>query len=576
MFLGCEKTLESPERRPYEDDGPVINTSIDASKRLTGGGGFTSPGVYPISAESKTQIKINNLDGNNVYLIHVNESGAILDDKDTKIVSTWEKSDSSAGETNLAPAGEKAEYMAEGIGPDEVKPVRYDFEDAINFKPLLRARERVGGNAVSRAHNLLPSASLVDTDSFYVNISYKNFWIRRETGAKDWYQLPATLRAKNENCFVWVADENFDFDIIGNDSDNKMSNAQAVEFANKFSLIYQKETALFGYEYGGGPDGDGGVDRLKPVQILAYDIGEDFKPEQSGGVVGYFWLKDEYTEEELAGMNTLGETYKTNAAEIFYMDVHFIDKYPDMAYSTLIHEFQHMIHYNQKNVIHMKPSSTWYNEMLSMLAEDVLCEYLNIQPNNQAHPISTRIPMFLGTYSNSGVTEWRNGDYSLYSYASSYAFGAYLARNFGGASLIREIITNNAVDEASVIMAVKSVNTGLDSWTFSTLLEKFAETIVFTGTAGNNMSLNKTHTKAVSGVNYTFKGFDISTIPVSRTYSESINHVGPVYFKPNGAWSLRPNTFAAVFDNSWKNINGTLTLNLNKPYANTKLYIMIK
>ena len=566
LVFGCADMLE-PEKQPFQAE-PAQKIDIDARRDFTGENGLYGPGVYPVVTESISQVKISNLSNNNVYLVHINESGTTLGNNNTKIVSTWERSGSVAAE----PAA-SGSLMA-GSLPEAVQPVRYDFQDAVNFKPLPRASGGNGGAALMRAQNTLPAAAaLVDTSTYIENETTRNFWIRRETGSKDWYELPATLRAKNEFCFVWVANENFDAGDAQSNSDNKISAEQAAGFADKFSLIYQKETALFGYEYGGGPDGDGGVDNLKPVQILAYDIYEDYTANQSGGIVGYFWLKDEYTQAELDSINTMGETYKTNLAELFYMDIHFIDKYPDMAYSTSIHEFQHMIHFNQKNVMLGKLTGTWYNEMLSMLAEDVLCEHLDIAADNSAHPIASRIPLFLGAYNASGITEWLNGDSVLYSYAASFAFGAYLVRNFGGAPLIKQIMTNSDVDEASIINAVKSVNTGLDSWTFNTLLEKFAETVVFTGSSGNNMSFNKTHTGTISSVSYTFKGFDIGTMQRKLSGNSAL---GPAYFKPDETWVLHPNTFAAISDSYWNNVNGTLTLNLNKPYTNTKLYIMIK
>ncbi|MDR2491406.1 MAG: hypothetical protein LBD20_08400 [Spirochaetaceae bacterium] len=568
VFFGCAKMME-PEQQPY-DTGPVDRFTIDAYNQSNIESGSYSPGVYSISTEEKSHITINNLNGNTVYLIHINASGQVLGSSETKIVSTWERSGSAAG---AAAAQNRAAVTAETLPEAEI-PVRYDFEDAVNFKPLPRSGTDGGAASARSLSTRSAAASLVDPGSYLENVSERKFWVRRETGSQEWYELTATLRAKNDACFVWVADENFDPNNSDNHSDNKISLAQAQEFAQKFNVIYQKETTLFGYEYGGGPGGGGGVDSLKPVQIFAYDISEDYTSNQTGGIVGYFWMKDEYTQAELDVMHTVGETYKTNLAEMFYMDIHFIDRHPELAYSTSIHEFQHMIHYNQKNVIHKKMTSTWYNEMLSMLAEDVLCEYINIQPSNPAHPVAARIPLFLSEYNVSGVTEWLSGGGVYNSYAASYAFGAYLVRNFGGAALVHEMITNDDIDEASILMAVKSMN-DVSSWTFNTLLEKFAETVVFTGSSGKNMSFNKTHAGAVSGVSYTFKGFDIGAI-VRKTGTGTAAAAGPAYFKPDGAWMLRPNGFAAVSSEQWTNVHGSLTLNLNKPYAATKIFVMIK
>jgi hypothetical protein len=196
---------------------------------------------------------------------------------------------------------------------------------------------------------------------------------------------------------------------------------------------------------------------------------------------------------------------------------------------------------------------------------------LDIAVNNPAHPVASRIPLFLNEYNNSGITEWLSGNQTLNSYAVSFAFGAYLVRNFGGAALILAMMTNSDSDEASVINAVKSLDSSLNLWQFNTLLEKFAEVLVFTGSSGDNMSFNKTHISNISGISYKFSGFNIETM-VRKSGSGT---VGPAIFKPTGTWSLHHNTFAVISDISWNNISGSLTLNLNKPYDYTKFFIMI-
>ena len=105
---------------------------------------------------------------------------------------------------------------------------------------------------------------------------------------------------------------------------------------------------------------------------------------------------------------------------MFYLDAFLTNKMSEMAYSTLAHEFQHMInHYNKTLLAYNTESTqTWFTEMLSMLCEDMLQSYLGISDNNS--PIN-RMQNFNTEYYQHGITEWQN---TQTSYANIYAFGA--------------------------------------------------------------------------------------------------------------------------------------------------------
>ena len=111
------------------------------------------------------------------------------------------------------------------------------------------------------------------------------------------------------------------------------------------------------------------------VNILIYDIsGDGSAPLSSSGIVGYFWAKDWYTDPDLVKAGY--PDYHSNNAEIFYIDSYFADDEPGIMYSTLCHEFQHMVNFNNKSVNNNKPADTWYDEMLSMTVEDMMSSYL--------------------------------------------------------------------------------------------------------------------------------------------------------------------------------------------------------
>jgi trehalose utilization protein len=351
----------------------------------------------------------------------------------------------------------------------------------------------------------------------------RQFWV--QNGPYDnspWIQIPATLKKNGTKCRIWVADSNDD-NSSSQTNDNKITTEQARMLAEKFDLIYPKETAFFGYELGGGlisgQTGYGGIDGDPLIQILVYDIDSDYQATQDGGTLGFFWGKDEYPQTV---WTNAGYSLKSNEAEIFYVDAHFLDKNPASMYSTLIHEFQHMIQFNEKYIKRGLNSETWYNEMLSMLAEDMLAPDVDVPATNPGHPINVRIPFFNTYYWYSGVTDWLGGNGVILSYADAYAFGAYLARNYGGAKLVKTMATHNAVNVASVDAALRST-AGI---TFEKALEKFPETLLHTSEAtyidGILTNGLATYNHAATGSTWSLAGYDFAAFNIA-----GIPHVNP-------------------------------------------------
>jgi hypothetical protein len=339
----------------------------------------------------------------------------------------------------------------------------------------------------------------------------------------------------------------------------------AQTLAAKFDQIYPLETNVIGYEYGGDPNDSetyGGKDGDPKIQILVYD----FYNGGSGSTVGYFWGKDFYPYNPSASQ-------KSNEAEIFYVHAGQVINNLSYTCSLLVHEFQHMINFNVKNVGHSVSSESWYNEMLSMAAEDMISPLIGIGPTNNSHPISQRIADFLTSYTNEGVTIW-NG---LYWY--KYAFGAYLARNYGGAELVKNILANNSTDEASIVAALQQTtgNTGID---FNYVVERFAEAFIFSDPASGRATFNQTVTKTISGTTDTFTGFDIwsarynLTVPAGGYYR---TWGGPTIYPLSNQPAMQPNSVYVQSSNDWR--GGTLSspVTLNKPAdAGVKLYLMVR
>jgi hypothetical protein len=263
------------------------------------------------------------------------------------------------------------------------------------------------------------------------------FWIDENIGVSNtnnYQQKQATLTATGTNSKIWVVD-------------NSITPTEAQTLAQKFDIIYPRATNILGYEYGGEPGGHKGADGDSKIQILVYDIGY--------GIGGYFAPWDTLTNEEIdaAPVTAWYKVHKSNEAEIFYLDSTCVKEIPEFAYSTLVHELQHMINWNEKTIKNGIVSNVWYNEMLSMMTEDLLSSHIGIAPEDDGHVIQ-RIPWFLLSYEETPLTEWENNDVN---YSQKYAYGAYLLRNYGGADILKEIMANNYADEASITAALNKL-----------------------------------------------------------------------------------------------------------------------
>ncbi|MFP4153429.1 MAG: M30 family zinc metallopeptidase [Alkalispirochaeta sp.] len=365
-----------------------------------------------------------------------------------------------------------------------------------------------------------------------------------------------------EHCYIWVHNANFD-DTSTDDRDNKITSTQAEAMRDAFEAIYPEITNLLGYEIGGGPGGDGGLDGDTRVSILFYDIRNDYSVDQWGGVLGYFWPKDGYTQEQLDGSG-----YESNEAEIFYIDVHFTDFWPDGIAGTLAHEYQHMIHFAQKDRQGV-PTQTWFNEMLSMVTEDFVSETLGTTVY-QSHP-SGRVGYYNGGYPVSGIVDWHYDAYNLYSYAGAYVFGAFLARNYGGADLIHELLTNSSAGISSINAALSHLGY---SERFEDIVEEYSKVHVFpTGHADMDHGFFGT-TESFGSETYRLPSFDLFDI------GDGDGTYGPIVLdvEQHELPTVRPYGFQTWSAPAWQNLpTDTFTVELERPAnASVQLYLMVK
>jgi hypothetical protein len=448
-------------------------------------------------------------------------------------------------------------------------PIKKDHLPSMDFLDLYQPEDE--------SDIFVPSRSVIPERDALVNYgdigtppldSSKDFWVEDENGL--FILIPAKLKSVDYYSYIWVADANFTDNPANVTDDNLLNEEQVGLLAGKFNGtsapgsndgIYELVTNVCGFEYGGGVAGDGGVDEDKHVNILIYDIDYDYSALQNGGIFGYFWPKDHYNDAVL----------KSNQSEIFYIDSHFLDGYPFDMYSTLAHEFQHMIFFNRKYIeMNLYNYETWYNEMLSMLIEDIIRDPLGVSVSNS--PIERTKEFVDGNYL-SGITDWLVGwPDVLYSYASSFMFGAFLTRNFGGAELIEAMIDSDSVDQQSVTDALTTM--GYSTETFDSVFDKYSKAIIFSTEDSINDILvtNISTDSSVHSISYNQTAFDIYGYQNSNLYD------GPVIFYADSKLDLRPLGMSLHSDVLWFGLNGIESLNFNivAPSEGVNYYLMFR
>lgn len=567
-FSGSEHRTKTEILQVYEgftsqvDYDMTVNFSLDTWAYTS-----ASP-VYPVdfALNAHKSVQITGAAGKSVYLVKMNSAALVA---------------SSVG--SAASAFSRVSYeMPLAISQSEFIPasgrvIRMEHKASAEFNahpPTIQKQTSAVLNGLQRNDS---TAYGTADPALTVGTSTKTFWVQNAAGT--WQLITATLRSSGQYCYVWVANANYGASSTAN-NDNLITGTQANALRDKFdgtsgssyaNGIFKNVTNIFGYEFGGGPGGDGGRDGDQHIAILVYDIDYDYTAAQSGGVLGYFWGKDYYTQTE---MDDYG--LKTNNTEMFYVDSHFTDRYPLMITSTLPHEFQHMIQFNEKSIVHGAASSAWFNEMCSMVAEDLVAANIGLSPVSDG--AISRMPEFNYHYAESGVTDWLDANDVYKSYASAFAFGAYLERNYGGATFFKALLANPSVDTASISAALASLGY---TDTFADAFAHYAEALVYTTAkpAGSSVKiLNQAVTQTIDAISYTSVAFNLSAIQQYNLASGYVSGAyGPRIYAPAAAVELRPFGTSIHSQTSWQALTGSVTINLTAPSdSDVRFYLMVK
>ena len=310
--------------------------------------------------------------------------------------------------------------------------------------------------------------------------------------------IPATARRvvtdRSTTAVFWVADRDWGPNCAG--AGPCVTGAMVDAMAERFlrpgagNDIHDWVTAIFG-----SPWGRHRYSNLIPpgaaaaIHVLLFDIKGDGAPQPGEcRIVGYFWAVHNFVRDPSDAR------FRVSAERlIFFMDSAFFaipegptwevtDRRPSSVIGTLAHEFQHMIHFYQKRVLRDTRSETWLNEMASEVAEDLVADKMMVRgPRGVAHDDPTagepgtrggRLPIY-NLFNDVQVTTW---DRKIANYSINYAFGAYLARTYGGAELFSAIVQSGrsgiqAVEAALAALGHDvSFGQALADWAVATLL----------------------------------------------------------------------------------------------------------
>lgn len=436
-----------------------------------------------ITISDNTQIEIFNEDQNlkvnidigntpkDLYLLVTNSGDTSSDPAISSSAKTIKLSKSITNPTSVLPDN----------GKNQLRTPSYVTEFNRNRSNLLKR----DNNRSLKTLSYLPTKQLDivgDSEVFQLEMFSSSYYSTLATARKIVSNISTKYGSKTLN--VWVSDDSFDSGY-GCSKSRCVTQEMVDELASTFlkageaNDIYDWVTNIYGEEWGSEPaiKYSNTIRESNEITILLTDIDKDNSP--NGGAIGYFWSKDNFTN--YSGSNQRVMFYIDS---VMFANDDFGDYWQKEIYSTLAHEFVHMIEFYRKNMILEKTHEVWLSEMLPESTEDLIATKLeHIGPRGvdytdgsagDAGNTDGRYPYFNQNGINKSLTTW---DDSMDDYAKVSAFGAFLTRNYGGAQLLHDIMYSSKEDESAIVEAVQNTPQGADK-TFADLLREWGTAIV--------------------------------------------------------------------------------------------------
>ena len=274
-----------------------------------------------------------------------------------------------------------------------------------------------------------------------------------------WFQLDANLVNNGTNSLIYLEDgqtvSSAVIDDIADEFDTSIWNTVNTNFSSPTDRDSNSKVILF-----------------------LLDIRDDYNPPTFTGYVGgYFFSIDLFSNAELTGLGYPAH-FRSNEAEIIYIDINPNDPTTTEFKSTIAHEFQHLVSASQ-NVIREDGVNlpTWISEGFSMAAEsiyqgvailssredwydnDPLLTGAGGVPAVPVYSISYGYPLVLwNIYPSNGYVVFNN-------YSLSHLFFAWMRIHIGNNNFFNTI-HNNSDNTVQAVIDVCGSNLGttVDTW----------------------------------------------------------------------------------------------------------------
>jgi|GEM_PF-4705693 len=282
----------------------------------------------------------------------------------------------------------------------------------------------------------------------------------------------ATLRkrrvVKTKSLNIWVENSVWN---------NKINNATLEKIADMFLKdlkddIYTWVTEIFGEEYYSSHNYINIINN-NDINIVLYNINGS-NPGKSR-VLGYYHFADTYVKSFY-----LNDSSRKNSNEIigFYLDAYSLSDtdefWSDIAYSTIAHEFLHVIVFYQKLLKRGVLISNWLNEMLAMVTEDILSNKLKLAGPRGSYDLKGDVN---DSFKTNGRLASSNkidlNQLNILDYSNLYSFGSFLLRNFAvkeneiqinSLKLFRDIVQSDKNGLDAIEYALKENSHGIKSY----------------------------------------------------------------------------------------------------------------
>ena len=265
--------------------------------------------------------------------------------------------------------------------------------------------------------------------------------------------------SNGKKVLVWVGNN----DYSTNESTNQVMtpnrvNTVLTKFGTDAANIYDMTKKLYGEEWGAHNYNNLISPTQNEIHIVYYDINND----GAWGVLGYFWA-----------VNNILNHSNGNNALVFFMDSATMGAMeggqwnltlqgPGVMMTTLAHEFQHMIHFYEKQILKNTASPTWLNELASTASEDILANYITGSNTGPLFGNGSRLAQFAAT-PICNLTAWassqdQNVDCNIFdSYAHVTSFGTFLSRHYSGNNFnfFKELVASTADSTTGLGQAIE-------------------------------------------------------------------------------------------------------------------------